>query len=76
MPVVASKRTSVAFSMKPLASSVRHSPITRSSQDSTGRHTEQTNNKEKASRETHTQETAKLTKENSTGKTQMEMCRV
>jgi hypothetical protein len=33
-------------------------------------------NKEKASRQTHTHETRKLTKENSTGKTQMETCRV
>jgi hypothetical protein len=33
--------------------------------------TEQTNNKEKASRQKHTQETTKLTKENSTGKTQV-----
>jgi hypothetical protein len=31
---------------------------------------------EKASRQTHTQETTKLTKENSTGKTQMDTCRV
>jgi hypothetical protein len=37
---------------------------------------EQTNNKEKGSRQTHTQETTKLTKENNTRKTQMEMCRV
>jgi hypothetical protein len=32
------------------------------------------NNKEKASRQTHTQETTKLTKEKSTGKAQMETC--
>jgi hypothetical protein len=41
-----------------------------------GNRTEQTNNKEKASRQIHMQETIKLTKKNSTGKTQMKTRRM